>query len=1017
MASLPASAGAGALGLTFASGFGVGLLGFALVGAAGFIDSRYIYPAILGNKGNARPRSLLDVPTMTAAPGTPRIWAMGRRIRVPVHVMFQSTKIRESGSGGAKGGVANRVRRAFADVGLALNDRPTSQIAQLIGSGKLLYWRDRNFVVTKSSNMIASESSGRLVLTMVSNVEPDFADKLTVDDRVILSGFNPNGGPSIEGIWKVHAVSHHGNAPSSVSLDIYAAQSLTSLSATAGTDQHPASVTRLDDGVAEHTWTTPFTSTTILHFADADQRARFEAVFAEGDVVQLSGGFHSSLHGIDWTVVNLVAGNVQFRGPSGFANVSAGTGTSTNAGVVRFTGSRTYVPGLFASGFDPRDAFYSGDDEQTEDAIIARHETTGTIPGFRGLCYQMLDQLDESTYFGNQLPLFEAALDIDPTMNWQEAFVVLCGRYGFAAEELDVSGVTPKPFEGMYLLGSVVGTTALQPMLLAGQIATQERDGVLAFFQIENADVVQIENGAAFSDLGTRSGGGTPNSGDKLRHSQAAQEDLPTSIGVKHQDVDNVYAGGFQPFGLRQPTATGHVNETEVDLGQLALTRKEARNIAGTIMRRTWTNANTVEMQLPVAYLEVLENDLLTVTDDDGNDLLVRVIRREVGANFVVNIVGVREHLALQVTGSPVQGAGLPQPPIVQSVIPRVHVLDIPPLVDADRFTPGIYLAACSTGGGHWAGVSVFESRDGGTSYSLVRTITTESGCGELTTQLDLETTPGEAADGTVTWDDANTVEVQLDSDGPFPPVTVTEADVLGGVNWCHIDDGAGNWEILGFRDVTDNGDGSYTLAHLLRGLRGTYAGQIVDKAEGSTVTMLTAATSSAVFHPLASTDVPVSLKFKFVPTGMTLADVEAVDVDAEGWNARPMPVRDFDNNNDGSNNRTFTLRHWSRVNHPVGFTGPFALDEAHEGYRIRIYDPTGATLLRVKHRDSRLTGSPTLASAAFIYTAAEQTTDGYTPGGSETFWVELEQLGDFGINTASGSVERRGGRTYRQEM
>ena len=68
-------------------------------------------------KDGKRPPRLLELPTSTASPGAPRIWAYGRRVRIPVHTMFQSDKVRESNVSGPKGGVViirNAVKRVWA---------------------------------------------------------------------------------------------------------------------------------------------------------------------------------------------------------------------------------------------------------------------------------------------------------------------------------------------------------------------------------------------------------------------------------------------------------------------------------------------------------------------------------------------------------------------------------------------------------------------------------------------------------------------------------------------------------------------------------------------------------------------------------------------------------------------------------------------------------------------------------------------------------------------------------------
>jgi hypothetical protein len=46
-----------------------------------------------------------------------------------------------------------------------------------------------------------------------------------------------------------------------------------------------------------------------------------------------------------------------------------------------------------------------------------------------------------------------------------------------------------------------------------------------------------------------------------------------------------------------------------------------------------------------------------------------------------------------------------------------------------------------------------------------------------------------------------------------------------------------------------------------------------------------------------------------------------------------------------------------------------------------------------------RAQGSGTFAlrDPWFDYSAANQTTDGYTPAASETFWVDVVQIGQFG--------------------
>ena len=1041
MATIAASAGVGAAGLTFAAGtFGLGLIGMAIIAGAGIIDSQFLFPALLGDgKQQAKPTPLVGLPTTTSNPGTPRVWAMGRRVRVPMHVMFQSDKTRETTTGGGKGGVPNTVKRVFSDVAYSVNDRPTARVLQIAANGQLVWWSDKNLVRVTTDQVTSSIVSSRLLLTMGSAYDPDWSDFFAVGDAVLLTGYSadPNnahlGTGANAGLswWKVYAVAGHGATPSVLTLIPLLGQNMgTLVSVTAGSSLFPGTVARLDQEFADYDFTCTLVHTNWfkMNLSEAQKERIVRMTGGRGGVINCTITNWESHSGGPFTTI--AAGTpVQIFRPVGaldnwnitFYSIPGTTlrpGTSSLGGIIRLDPNTSSPQGMFAAS--PSLSFHTGDpgsDEtgataelrgQVEDDILARHETTGTIPGFRGLAYQVFDQWDLSTYFGNQLPpIVEGIIEPDAGMTVGVGIATVCDRAALDDVEIDVSGVNAEPLEGYWVQGAVPTTTALQPLLTAFQVLVQERGGKLAFFSMENADIVAIENGVAFSDFGTRSGAGTPNAGDKVRWTQADRGDLPTSIGIRHQDPDQQYAQGYQQFSQRQPTELPSTNEQLVDLSSLVLTRKQSRNLCGTVMRRTWVNANACEMQLPAAYLEVLENDLLTFTDDDGEDYTVRIIRREVGANFVINIVAVVEDVALAVRGSPIQSGGEVPTPIVQAVTPAARVMDIGPLTDEDSHEPGYYLAACSPQFGLWNGCSVYESRDGGTNWTHVASLTAECGMGTTTTSLATTATIGESTAGGPFWDAVNTVTVRLDNLGPTQfLLTLPEADVEAGWNWAHISDGT-NHEIFGFRDVTDNGDGTYELGYLLRGLRGTYdSAQNDTKAAGSELTLLfTARQLGAIqFVPLnvGGLTLPVTVDLKFLAPGQSLADVDAVTVAVEGWNARPFPIREVTVDRGGSPfDVVFGVFPWSRRNYPVGATGAYGagttypIDDQSFSFELRIYDPTGVTLQRTKS----YTAAPgaDITGVDLPYTAAEQTADGYTPSAVETFVIEPVQIGDYG--------------------
>lgn len=67
------------------------------------------------------------------------------------------------------------------------------------------------------------------------------------------------------------------------------------------------------------------------------------------------------------------------------------------------------------------------------------------------------------------------------------------------------------------------------------------------------------------------------------------------------------------------------------------------------------------------------------------------------------------------------------------------------------------------------------------------------------------------------------------------------------------------------------------------------------------------------------------------------------------------------------------------------------------ESYRITIYDPTGSWPVRTITVETPL-GSSRIRDLYIDYSAADQTADGYTPGPAETFYVDVQLVGDFGL-------------------
>ena len=989
-------------------------IGWAIGIAAAVIDTYYVMPALQGKKReDARAPRLLDTPVGSNVPGAPRVWAIGGRIRVPTHILWQSQKVRESSTSSSKGGALQQ-RRVYFDAAVALNDRPCLRLQQLIGNGKLMLYSTRNIYGITTNRMTLTVVGANLRLQTQTTLDPDFTSIFAVNDAVELRDWVQTAGAAINtGYWKVVAVVNHTTTPSYIDLGPYSGQTVAGIAATAGNAFAPATIRRVDDAVFCQSG---FVISTLTVPADPFQEYRVTATRSTNLTWNQTLGLGSSLVFRNaGALTNAPAktisssynsdplarfGRYLNAGPN---NLTSGTygASATNPGYVTFTQETGYSNGVFPQGFVPANFFASGSETQGASALIVASEGSGNVPGYRGVAYQGLDDFF-ATQFGDSLPYsMEAIVDVDQSMDWGRAIqTIMVERCDLAASTVDVTGITQRPFLGAYLRGPVPAITAIQPILVAGQLMVQDRDGVLAFTEFANADEQQIENGATFSDFGTRLDGETA-ADDKWTVEDMATEDLPTKIGIRHQDPDNQYADGYQFFGLRNPEGVDHTNEQEIDLAQMVLTRQEAATLAAVLMRRAWVNRRRYRFTLPASYIHLLESDLLTWTDDDGVPHVGRIIQRDIGSDFRVGVVCLAEDLELaNYVGSPAQSAaGTPPISIPGPASLDVVIVDAPATREGQNRKPGVHIAV-GFNGGPWAGAAIYESVDG-TTYDLLEVVGKRAVTGELTTQLADSTTPAEILGTANLQTTVQSVDVQFTNYSSNFITSRTTKDIGAGANWVALVRPDGTTELAAFTTAVALGGGAWTLSGWLRGLRGTgglrfSANRVEQCPVGTRIVLLNGDT---YYREFAGEIAPTALAYKVVPGGLSLDDVEPILHVNQRRNALPLPVRLVTKTIDPT---TFTARftvnyNWSRAVLPLGTQPPHPMDEPLEAYRFTIYDTTGTQVRRVKTITASATGTNTIRDRWVEYTAAEQSADGYTPGPATNFVVQVEQVGEFG--------------------
>jgi len=295
-----------------------------------------------------------------------------------------------------------------------------------------------------------------------------------------------------------------------------------------------------------------------------------------------------------------------------------------------------------------------------------------------------------------------------------------------------------------------------------------------------------------------------------------------------------------------------------------------------------------------------------------------------------------------------------------------IQIIDVAPLRDDHNQTLGYYLAVCSGDpAAIWKGAEIWEEVLTDLDYQFLDAMPTQATMGGATAALS-----DSGVDPSV-FDKVNTVEVVLHH-GELE--SVTPLAVLNGQNRALLGD-----EVIGFTTATLTGHKTYTLSNLLRGQRNT---EIAMGTHTATDSFVLLNGPGVVFKPTNKAAFGRARNYKAIPAG-----AEEVDVDAVAHTHACATMRcfapchvDCTRSGVGNNDITFTWTRRSRAIIEVFSCEPVPLLEARERYEVDVYDDdTFTTIVRTIsiYVDPETGGT----GATAHYTAAEQTSDGLTPG------------------------------------
>ncbi len=512
-----------------------------------------------------------------------------------------------------------------------------------------------------------------------------------------------------------------------------------------------------------------------------------------------------------------------------------------------------------------------------------------------------------------------------------------------AATDYDVTPLATQRVRGYAVGRESDARGAIEPLRQAYYFDGVESDGKVKWAFRGGTAIAAITE----ADLAARSGGEAV---AKVGETRKQDHELPARMIVKYVDADRDFQIGTQQ-AKRIAATMGSRDQQTADV-PIVMTAAEAIQIAQKGLYLAWIMRTQYSIALPLAYLKYDPADVLTLTWNDGTTQVpLYLTETGFGADGVLEFKGVGTDDVVYLDSTAPGYGGVFTPPTTAAIeVAALVLMDLPPLRDTDD-SLGFYFAMAGQTDA-WHGGTLNRSLDG-VSYSLAALADIPTAMGFATTAL---------ADGTTTvHDDTNTVTVRL-TYGALE--SVTRALSLNGANAALLGD-----EIFTFDTATFLTGADWTLSGLMRGRKGT-EWATATHVIGDRFVLLDPGTIGQAAD--ASSWRNVELHYKAVSNGLTIASAADNLFTDTGAVLKPYSPVAIAGARDGGNNLTITWLRRARLYAEWSDGIDLPLDEPVEAYEVDILDAPGGTVLRT------ITG---LSSPTASYSAAEQTTDGLTPG------------------------------------
>lgn len=421
----------------------------------------------------------------------------------------------------------------------------------------------------------------------------------------------------------------------------------------------------------------------------------------------------------------------------------------------------------------------------------------------------------------------------------------LCERADMLATDLDVSDLV-----GIDVPGFLVGRQSSARQAIETLSQVYFFDGVesdfLLKFVLRGQDPIRTITEDELATIDNKTG-------EFIRENREQEVELPERFTITYMDKDQDYSQNSHSAKrmlFPTPTMYSH-NQLGLDAA-IALSSDFAKQQAEKALYSSWVERMNYELRLAWTHLDLDPTDVVNIVLNDGTTFRTRITQFDVGAGFTIDLVTLSEETTQFVsTVTADSGSGVPSQTVIVAEIIKTLLLDAPLLRDADETPARAHSPLYFFMGGYQA-----DQFTRGSLYKSSDDVVYES-AGDLLSGMSWGASQHALADppfdNPYATDTVNSLTVFMNT-GAEDLESVTQLQMLNGANAAALMKVNGEVEIIQYKDVVENSNGSFTLSNLLRGRRGTDA-MTNDHTPGETFLMLFAADGEKVPLELSEKD------------------------------------------------------------------------------------------------------------------------------------------------------------------